>query len=74
LIAANQTKLVGTSYYLAPEIINGKYDQRCDIWSMGVILYILVSARPPFDGVNDREIIKSVAKQEYTMDSTYFMI
>jgi calcium-dependent protein kinase len=42
--------LVGTSYYMAPEVMNGKYDQICDIWSMGVILYILVSSVPPFNG------------------------
>jgi len=42
--------LIGTSYYIAPEIIEGSYDERCDIWSLGVILYILVTAVPPFDG------------------------
>lgn len=38
------------SYYIAPEIIEGSYDERCDLWSAGVILYILVTAIPPFDG------------------------
>jgi len=38
------------SYYIAPEIIEGSYDHKCDIWSAGVILYILVTAIPPFDG------------------------
>lgn len=42
------------SYYLAPEILNADYDERCDIWSLGVILYILLSAAPPFDGENDK--------------------
>lgn len=50
----NDTKLVGTSYYIAPEIIAGLYDERCDLWSAGVILYILVTAIPPFDGNNDK--------------------
>lgn len=56
------------SYYLAPEIIAGSYDQKCDIWSAGVILYILVTAIPPFDGENDKEIILSVKKGYYTLE------
>ncbi len=67
-----ETKLVGTSYYIAPEVIKGDYDQRCDIWSMGVILYILVTAVPPFDGENDKEIIEAVRKGHYTFDSNFY--
>ena len=56
------------SYYLAPEIIKGKYDERCDIWSAGVILYVLVTSIPPFDGADDEAIIEEVAKGNYSMD------
>ena len=38
---------------------------------MGVILYILVTAAPPFDGNDDKEIIQAVAKREYTLDSNF---
>ena len=48
--------------------MGGSYDQRCDIWSLGVILYILVTAVPPFDGDNDKEIIEAVKKGNYDLE------
>lgn len=67
-----EKKLVGTSYYLAPEIMEANYDERCDIWSLGVILYILLSALPPFDGDNDKQILDSVKKMKYEFSSPEF--
>jgi calcium-dependent protein kinase len=46
----------GTPYYIAPEVINGQYNEKCDIWSCGVILYIILSGNPPFNGKNNKEI------------------
>lgn len=48
LIATKNNKLVGTSYYVAPEVISKSYDERCDIWALGVLLHVIITATPPF--------------------------
>ena len=74
LIASKKNKLIGTSYYIAPQVLQLDYDQKCDIWSAGVILYILVTAAPPFDGENDRQIMENVKKMQYSLESTSLLI
>jgi len=60
-----ENKYVGSSYYMAPEVIRRKYDEKCDLWSIGVIMYILLTGRPPFDGNDDDEILENVKKGVY---------
>ena len=51
----------GTCYFMSPEIINGTgYDKSTDIWSIGIIAYILLCGYPPFNGASDEDIFESI--------------
>ena len=56
---------VGTAYYVPPEILNGEYSQKCDVWSVGIIICILLTGEPPFNGNNDLEIYNKIKNFEY---------
>lgn len=58
---------VGTSYYVAPEVLSENYDEKCDVWSIGVILYIMLSGVPPFAGDNVKEICNKVKEGKYLL-------
>ena len=60
---------MGSSYYIAPEVLKKKYNEKCDLWSCGVIMYILLSARPPFGGHDDTDIMERILVGEYDLES-----
>lgn len=54
------TSLVGTPYYIAPEVIERKYTEKCDIWSVGGILYWMLAGEPCFNGSSVDEVLNKV--------------
>jgi calcium-dependent protein kinase len=62
-----ETGRVGTPYYIAPEVLARDYDKSCDMWSMGVVLFILLCGYPPFWGDVDRKIFARIKKGQYSM-------
>lgn len=58
----------GTPYYLAPEIVKGEYNTLVDNWSLGIVMYVMLSGCPPFYGKNNKEILKSIVSGVYTFN------
>ncbi len=59
---------IGTAYYIAPEVLDNNYSYKCDSWSLGVIMFILLSGFPPFDGGTDQEIMEKVKNGKFSFD------
>ncbi|KIY96051.1 hypothetical protein MNEG_11913 [Monoraphidium neglectum] len=62
-------ELVGSPYYVAPEVLQKNYSHQADMWSLGVILYILLSGLPPFWGSTEEQIFKMVLKGDIDFKS-----
>jgi calcium-dependent protein kinase len=60
-----QSKIVGSAYYIAPEVIHKKYNSKCDMWSCGVIMFVLLTKKPPFGGKNEVQIMQNVQIGKY---------
>ena len=57
----------GSVYYVAPEVLQASYNEKCDVWSLGVILFLMLSGKPPFNGNNDQAILTAVYRGEYSI-------
>ena len=57
--------IIGTSIYCSPEVVDNEYDEKCDEWSCGVLMYILLCGQPPFYGEYEEEIFEKIKNCEY---------
>ena len=55
------TTSIGTAYYVSPEVLNKSYGKKCDLWSVGVVVYMIICGYYPFYGDSTNEIVKHVA-------------
>jgi len=69
---SNMKKTVGTTFYMAPEVIQGNYNEKCDIWSCGIILYIMLCGKPPFYSQDEEELKKKICSMKYNFDYPEF--
>ena len=52
-IKKKENQIIGSTYYIAPEVLKQKYNEKCDTWSAGVLLYMSLTKKAPFNGKNN---------------------
>ena len=61
--------ILGTPYYVAPEVLQGEYDEKCDIWSIGALTYIMLCGDPPFKGNSNHDIFNKILREDVKFSS-----
>ena len=56
---------VGSPYYIAPEVLDGNYNEKCDIWSCGCVLYVLLVGYPPFNAETTKELFSLIKNKDF---------
>ena len=59
--------VAGTPYFISPEVLNGNYGKECDLWSLGVVLYLLITGKYPFDGNSRAEVFGKIQRGDFTI-------
>lgn len=64
--------IAGTPYYMAPEVLDGKYDSKVDTWSLGVLLYVFMSGYLPFQGENRNDVFSKIQNGKFHFNHQEF--
>ena len=64
--------ILGTPYFVAPEVLKGSYDETCDIWSIGAMTYMMLCGEPPFKGKSNKEIFNNILTKGISFEHKRF--
>ena len=64
--------IIGSTLYCSPEVVDDLYDEKCDEWSCGVLMYMLLCGEPPFQGNSEEEIFEKIKKCDYNFKPAEF--
>jgi calcium-dependent protein kinase len=62
----------GSPYYIAPEVLKGNYDNKCDIWSIGIITYVMLTGILPYEGESNAKIFNKILTEEVNYNHPKF--
>ena len=68
----NFNDIIGTLVYCSPEVLSNNYNEMCDVWSCGVLMYCLLCGYFPFDGEDEEEITNKILSGKYEFDVEHF--
>lgn len=57
--------IAGTPYFISPDVLNGNYGKECDIWSLGVVFFMMMTGKYPFDGANRPEVFAKIKSGKF---------
>ena len=61
--------MAGTPYFISPDVLKGRYGKECDMWSLGVLLFLILSGDFPFDGPNRADVFDKIQKGKISFGS-----
>lgn len=71
-LMGTETEVVGSPHYVAPEVLNESYNNKCDLWSIGVLTYFMLTGEPPFDDEDEDVLMEKIKNEELKINPKLF--